>query len=465
MRSTIKPGHFLKEFDPKDAWRAHSKSKYIWAMILCYLLLALIVFLYLKQQPIFSSNFSLVLPGTGHSSNFNLDDVGQANSQTKSAYGGSGFSPRVNYKEILRSKEVVNQAAFLVGIDGKQFKVPKVKLIQQTSIIEIDVLGETSEYAQSKAAALYDAFQDRLSQLRQDETQRHYESVAEVLDHYRIRLARARQGVIEFQERSLLVSRDQWEQLTSQLTDLQQKQMYVAADAKSKEDYVRQLSLDLRISPSLAGQAFALQSDTLFQSYMRELDTSGSRLSEYRSRWGEKHPKVQSEQGRFQKAKNMLMQRSVNIVGQQSAEALYEMSLQISPHRAQLFSDLVENFATLQGKLAEISELAQAEHKLDSTLKIYAREMVELERLEREVQLAEAVYTSAAAKLDASKSDIFASYPIVQLLSPPSYPRKQKSPKLILAIVIGLGGFIIITIGFLVIWQRDYLIKRLLKKS
>ena len=467
MARPIRSGHHLKPYDPSDAVRARLmflRSKYFWALILSYLTLVAIVLVYLNRQPMYESSMALVLPGTGSSSNFNLDNVGQATSQTKSAYGASGFSPRVNYKEIIRSREVVTRAADVVGIDEKSFKTPKVKLIQQTSILEVKVLGETAEYAQVKSASLYQAFQDRLTELRQDETQRHLDSVSEVLAHYRSRLNQARAAIIDFQERSMLVSKDQWEMMTVQLTEVQEKQVYLSAESRSREDFVRQLGNNLNVSASLAGQAFELQSDALFQSYMHELNESGQQLSEYRSRWGERHPKVQAELNRFNKSKALLMNRSIELVGKQSAQTLYQMSLQVSPERARLFAELVEKYADLQGKKAELKDLQLAEHKLDSTLKIFSREMVELERLEREAQLAEAVYTSAAAKLDASKSDVFASYPVVQMLSPPTNPRKAKSPNPLIAMAVFIGGFIFITLGFLVIWQRDYIIKKLLKK-
>ena len=466
MSQAIAPGHYLKPIDPRDKPRALAKALAKWGWpIMCYLALALLVTLYMMQQLQFSSRMSLVLPGTGHSSNFNLEDVGQASAQTKSAYSGAGFSPRVNYKQIITSREVITQAAAMMGIDAKSFKAPKVKLLQQTSIIQVEITGETPEYAQSKASALYEAFQNRLTQLRQDETERHYDSVVSVLDQYRDRLTRARNAVIEFQQRSALISSDQWVAVTAQLSELQQKQIYVGAEVKSRGDYVRQLGLDLRISSALAGQAFALQSDTLFQSYMKELNAASSQLSEYRSRWGEKHPKVQSSDKRFKKAKALLMQRSKQVVGIQAAEALYEMSLQISPDRARLFADLVESYALYQGKKAELADLSQAEFKLQHTLRVYSREMVELERLEREVQLAEAVYTSAAAKMDASKSDVFASYPVVQLLSPPTQPLEPKNPNPKIAVAIAAGGFLFITLGLLVLWQRERITRLLLKKS
>lgn len=96
---------------------------------------------------------------------------------------------------------------------------------------------------------------------------------------------------------------------------------------------------------------------------------------------------------------------------------------------------------------------------------MYSREAAELERLEREHALAEAVFTSAAAKLEASQADIFVSYPIIQLLSVPSLSTQAKSPSKTIAVGIAALGFLLVTFGLAALWHRDYLIKVLLKKK
>jgi uncharacterized protein involved in exopolysaccharide biosynthesis len=102
---------------------------------------------------------------------------------------------------------------------------------------------------------------------------------------------------------------------------------------------------------------------------------------------------------------------------------------------------------------------------LGDQLKVYSREIVELERLQREFNMAEAIFTSAAARLEASKADVFASYPVLQMLTTPSYPVTQSSPKEIIAIIAGVAGFIFITFGLFILKQRRNLIQILLKKG
>lgn len=57
------------------------KKPYLVAACLGYLVIIGMVLLYLQQSPTYSSEMDLVLPGTGASSNVNLNEVGEVVSQ------------------------------------------------------------------------------------------------------------------------------------------------------------------------------------------------------------------------------------------------------------------------------------------------------------------------------------------------------------------------------------------------
>ena len=142
--------------------------------------------------------------------------------------------------------------------------------------------------------------------------------------------------------------------------------------------------------------------------------------------WGQNHPKVKASEKRLAFARNAAIKRSKAVLRESVAFSLSTVNLEASPDRARLFGDLMDSYAQLQGKQAEVIQLEAAQARLDDKLRLYARESKELERLQREYDLAEAVFTSAAARLEASKSDVFASYPVVQLLTAPNAPILQK---------------------------------------
>ena len=141
------------------------------------------------------------------------------------------------------------------------------------------------------------------------------------------------------------------------------------------------------------------------------------------------------------------------------------LNLDLNPNRSKLFADLIDAYAKQKGQESMLADLSRSVDHLGDQLKVYSREIVELERLQREFNMAEAIFTSAAARLEASKSDIFASYPVLQMLTTPSFPTKQSSPKNIIAFIGALVGFIFITLGLVILSQRKKLVQVLLKKG
>jgi uncharacterized protein involved in exopolysaccharide biosynthesis len=437
-------------------------------LVLClcgYLFIAVIVMLYLNKAPVYQSELELVLPGTGASSSVALDNVGQVQSQTSAPFAAGGFNPRVNYKEMLLSRGVLNLASEKISISVIKFGQPKITLTEQTSILSVSIRGSSAKQAEGKAWALYNSLQEELNRLRADEVSHRDKSIQLVLDDYRIKLNEARDNILQFQQNSSLVSQDQFTLLVNSLQTIKEKQLYLHAESSNLTDYTFGLGKNLGVSADLAGKAFILQSDVEFRGLLKELDISTSQLSEYQSRWGQGHPKVVAEQQRYQAARSSLLKRSNIIAGPHAASVFSSLNLEMNPKRAQMFGDLIEASAKSQGISAQITDLHRSELHLKDQLKIYARESAVLDQLQREFDLAEAIFTSAAARLEAGKADVFASYPVLQLLTKPSLPSDIHSPIPKLGLVAGLVGFLFITCGVTVLCNRRRIINVLLKRS
>ncbi|MEP1942566.1 MAG: hypothetical protein ABJJ03_05590, partial [Sulfitobacter sp.] len=71
---------------------------------------------------------------------------------------------------------------------------------------------------------------------------------------------------------------------------------------------------------------------------------------------------------------------------------------------------------------------------------------------------------SAIARSEASKSDIYASYPLVQVLEDPSLPKKPSSPNRKLVVLAGAAATVMLMIGLSLGWIRSALISKLLAK-
>lgn len=439
-------------------------SPYLLALLCSYLVIVVLVAFYLTRAPQFHSDFSLVLPGTGTSSKVTLDEVGQVSQSSTSAFGNHAYSPISNYKQILLSPAVRVKAAETLGVDIKSIDKPKVKVLAQTSIINVLYAGDDAEFSKQKAWAIYEAFQMELNRLRMDEVARTDASGEKMLSVHKQRLSSTRKSIIDFQQRSLLVSLKQVDQLVGTLNKVQEDLMFSVSERQSQDQFVRRLSTHLGVSPALAGKALSLQSDAQFSGYLKELDTTAAQLSRFVSQWGDHHPKVVAEQQRFDVVLAKLADRSTTIVGFQNAKVLHGMNLNGSLQLSELFSELLDAAAKLNGLNAKIDELRLAEARIDDQLRVFAREAAELERLEREHQRAEAIYSAAAARLESSASDLFSSYPVVQLLAAPSLPMSTQSSRTTIATVVGLLAVLMVTLALVIVWQRDRLIKILLKR-
>lgn len=441
------------------------KKPYLVTALIGYLLIVAMVLLYLNKAPTFISEMDLVLPGTGASSNVNLNEVGEVVSQTTTPYATSGFNPRVNYKEMLSSRSVLERAALMMNMSINDFGKAKIKLTEQTSIISIKVSGTSAKQANDKAKSLYEALQHELDRLRADEVLRRDESIRAVLSQYYLKLDQARLNIVNFQQSSLVVSTVQLDQMITTLADLNEKQMLVSSELEQVSSYIRQLSLNLGVSPALAGQVFQLQTDAQFSSYLYELDQSLGELSQYSSRWGANHPKVIAAQQRVTQVNSNLKQRSMQMIGIHVSESFNSLDLKKQDNRAKLFADLIDSSAIKEGKQALLADIEQSIAYVRDKLKIYSREVAELERLEHDFKMAEAVYTSAAARLEASKADIFASYPVIQQLTTPSFAQDMSSPNHMIAIAAGFIGILLISLFLVALWQRHTLVRVLLSKS
>lgn len=430
-----------------------------------YLVVALLVGVYLNAPPSFNSQMELVLPGTGASSNVSLNDVGQVVSQTTTPFSGGGFNPRVNYKQMLMSRTVLENASSALNIAPKDFGQPKVTLTEQTSIITVDIKSHSAETAAKKAWALYEALQTELDVLRADEVARRDASIKSVLQTYRERTNDARNNIVDFQQRSLLVSEDQINLMIGTQSDLSRQKHMLKGELSNLEQYVNQLSDELQVSPALASVGLMLQSDPNFSGYLSELNAASATLTEYRASWGANHPKVIAQRRRSEEAREQILAYVGQFAGVDSPKLVSALTVKESPKRAELFSQLIDAMAKVSGKSSELIEIERAEVHVSDELKVASREVAELDRLQREFDLAEAIFTSAAARLEANKADVFASYPVLQMLSQPNVPTKQASPKMVIGLAAGIFGFVCITIGLIVLWQRNRILNLILKKS
>ncbi|CAA0086983.1 Uncharacterised protein [Zhongshania aliphaticivorans] len=449
-----------KEAADKPRW-----TRYLIVGVISLVLIWGLVGLYISSAPEYVSNFAFVLPGKSGSSKVNLESIGEASSSSTSPFGTKGINPRVNYKEMLLSATVIGAASKSLDIEYADFKKPVIKLVDETAIIQVSTKAYSPEFAQQQAAALIESFNDRIAMLRMDELASREEAVSQALSVYKTRLEEAQLELIDHKQRSQYVSARQYEELSLRLERIKEDRVSSIAERDRVSGYVDQLSRNLGITPQLAASAFILNADQQFRENLENYQNATATLAVYRSKWGDAHPQVVQEQARQNGTLSALQKRSFELVGHKDMSTIKLINMNDSSEQGSLFQDLLVSFAQIEGLIGKLKQLdiAIADHK--NNLKLFAEEAAKLEELERNYQIAEAVYTSAVTQIDTSKTDIFASYPLVQVLAAPSLPQRPASPNKILAIVGGVLGSGMALFGLFLLWKRKQLIQKILSKS
>jgi uncharacterized protein involved in exopolysaccharide biosynthesis len=449
---------------PSVATQSEPKSKY-WRYFR-YFSLGLITnaaiwgaaFVYLKVAPVtYISAWALILPGAGAGVNVNLPEIGQATSSSSSPFGSTTMDPRANYQFIATDLFVLTAAAARLNISLDELDKPKVKLVDNTSIMQFEVTGSSPMDAQMRSQAIYTALQNRLNQLRLEEVAKREQGSQGTLKSAQEKLQAAQKRLSAYKASSGLSSNDQVRDLTSNIEALRKQKAESFANVQQTTNRLSQLSSDLDLTVPDAANAFLLQADRLIQQNLKDYSESSAAIVVFKSKWGNNHPLVVKEIAKQQTAGKAVLDRAKILLGRKVSQAtLDRLSIkgETGSGRESLLRDLIAVQSEQKGTVAHDRAIAGQIASLEVRLKNLVQKQTTLESLQRQVQIAEAVFASTLTKLDLGKSDMFTSYPIAQLLTEPSLPDKASSPKP-LFVYLGAGvGSLLITTGLILLWLR-----------
>ncbi|AFY81899.1 GumC family protein [Oscillatoria acuminata] len=423
----------------------------VWGLAIAYITL---------KAPTYTTKWSVTLPGTGSSSRVDLPGIGGASSQTDSPYRyDSHHDPRENYKYIAGSNDVRARAAQLLNLEPSAFNKPQIEIIGNSTLMEFEIVGDTPQLTQQKAVALHQAFLLQLEALRAEEISEQDRNLEMLLSQSQQNLERAQAQLSEYQVTSNIMSSEQLVDLSKTIEALRKQKAEVDALNQQSNARMVQLAQNLDLSPAEANEAFALQSDALFQDYLLKYQTAQGELSTLISVYTARHPVVLAKQQEIDQSREELTQRSQQIVGRPFDPEIWEETNlgngDNASRREVFFQELITFQTENVGLEAQSQELGRQINTLEDRLRTLSVQGSELENLRRDVQIAEAVFSSTLTQLDMSKSNIFASYPRIQLLTPPALPEEPSSPKTVLAILGAGMSSVFFTAGFLLLWMRD----------
>lgn len=410
----------------------------------------------------FTSKMSLILPGTGLSTSVNLSDIGQTSTSANSAFSSSGISPTVTYQKLFQSGRVITRAATSLGISESDFGRPRIRLVDQTSLIGIEMSGGSPGTARDRAEALLEAFDIELAALREDELMRREQSVTGTVEKYQQSVNDIRDSISQLQLKTGLRSEGQFDKIVDANEDLLAQIVLKQASLEEARAAVASLQNLLEISPEKASATIKLHADPEYRALSAALSEASTTTAALAQRFGPKHPEILVSRKAYLGIRLKMLGRAIQVTGLTVEELEGELERAADGERGQMMATLVQKVAERDGLSAQIDALNAAYETNNQRSAELIESASELEKLNRNYKVAEAVFTSALARVSVSKTDIFASYPMVQVAEPPSLPWKASSPNIMVAIVAGVAASIFALVGLAIGWVRRPLINRIM---
>jgi len=433
------------------------RRRYLLVSALANLAVWVVALLFLAVWPrTYRSEWSLILPASNSDARVSLNDVGQAYTAPGSNYDAKTLDPRVNYKTILLSDTVLDEAARLAGIPSEEFNAPAIKLIDQSSIMEIKVSSSSPELARTNSNALLQAFQQRLTALRRDEASERDKGIEQAIQTSREKLETAQKLLTGFKVNAHIVSEKQLEEMALASIGLEKRRLELQAELARGQRILSSLSSSLGFGSETAAQIITLQGDALFNEHLKQFTTVTATLADYRYKWAASHPNVREAQAQEEAAFNAMTVRARTLLGNRlTPQGLRRLGLVIGEKSLDpLLHDLVNTHVGNEGRQAELTEINRQLAELKKELVQLAHETSQLDDLQRRLKFSEAIFSSTLGKTDIGNSNIFSSYPLVQTLVVPGRPLRPTSPKPVLVLLGAAFASLFLTTGLSLAWLR-----------
>lgn len=428
----------------------------IWLSTAAYLLLV---------PKSYQSDFTLILPGTGAGSSLNVESIGQAQSTSTSAFSSSTLSPTVNYKQLLSADVTLRAAAAIISEDRDAFSDPAIRLVDQTNMIEVSVSARTPAQARDRAEALRNAFLAQLDSLRADEAASREVSDAKNLEILSEKVREAQRKLIAFQAKHGLATLDQFNNRVAAVDSLRDKESDMRAQARQLGGTAGRLAVNLGNSPRSANIAMRLRGDPVFQQLAASYAASNADASLKAGTLGAQHGTMAQAESERSELRAALLARGRELTGLGDAAIISQIDLQLADGRSSLMQAMSLSDAQAAGTRAALAsirgDLARAQAESPKLIALAS----ELADLHRDHRIAEAVFSSALARLDTNKLDPFASYPLVQTLAAPSLPKAPASPSLVIALAGAIAATLLTLVSFGLLWIRQPILGKLLRKD
>ena len=376
-----------------------------------------------------AASAKLILPNSTADLNLDLGTLGDLE-------GGEGliFSQQIDSRQILASiMESDDSVRRVWAQDPQKDLYPtlikyrdlfSVKPDNASTIISLSAEGSSQDIARDRLSLFINAFQERLTELRDDDVSQRSEFIQKDLVEAQETLKLAGQRLAEFQEQSnLVISDNQAAELVKAINTLSLKQGEVLAQFQANQARLSNLSARLNQTPYQAILALRLSEDKGYQTIKTKLSQLDIELLEAQTLFTDEHPQVQY----LLAQRDELSRQQSNYILEVTGE-IGGVDPSVGQNYASLIQDMIlaesDTHALQQQALTLQSHLEQLSYRLRQLPAAQTR----LADLQRNYNIAEGVYNGLVAQIQANRLNAFSTYPSVQILDQPAFHSKPVGP-------------------------------------
>ncbi|MDJ0742709.1 MAG: P-loop NTPase [Xenococcaceae cyanobacterium MO_167.B27] len=397
-----------------------------------------------SSSKIWEANAQLIMPERTGNLNANLGTLGSLNS-------GDTFSSQVNpliAQESILTSDVLMQQVLASDPEKEEFpslrsykNLFQVEIADKSTTIDLTVSASSPELAQERAEKWIEIYQQRLNQLRKEDSEARINFSQKELEQTKQELEDAQRKLAQFEQASGLVDSDEQTSGIIQLIHQLSAAKYEAqVNAEANWKKVQALSARLGLTPSQAISSVSLSENQNYQSIKQKLIEVDIELGQLTTIRTDADPQVQELRLQRDQLRNQLKQ----YVQQGVAEAKIDTTVANNAGRTNLIQELILAETEAQAQTKEAEKLGNELEKLQGTLTTIPVNKNILQNLQKEKDVAEGVYQGLIAKLQQAKIDAFNTFAHVQVLEPPLADPKPVEPKIML---IQLNAFFAAVVG------------------
>ena len=274
------------------------------------------------------------------------------------------------------------------------------------------------------------------------------------MDNYSRRMSNARAALLEHQTATQLITTDQIDELVHSVEGLGHSLIEVTAEAEQKASYLAALSKSLNVSQELAAAAVVLHADELVRNLMQKYVEARSVLQSNAGAFGRQHPRMLEARLLMESVVGDLERRAAELIGDKDIDIRRLVLLDVEDSTGALFRELVLTAAQLDGARAKQAALSRELQGLRERLSQQVGGVARLADLERNHKIAEAVFSSALARADTGKAELFVSYPLIQTLVDPNLPQAADGRAKLFVLAGAAAASLCWFVGLLLLWFR-----------